>query len=174
MLVGAIGTNVQDRSRGNFGSGFHVRSVDKLATVRILFDADFGTLLRVDGKDNLEESGCLYNEAFITLDAQVYGPGEFNAIKLGPITVPKTPEEKTKALQSDLKLLGYYKGKIDGALGAETLDAIDRFKTDKQIAQKTPLENITGLIALDAASRTVDEMKRLFDEGSAAKPPLRR
>jgi len=90
------------------------------------------------------------------------------------LTVPKTPEEKTKALQRDLKLLGYYKGNIDGALGAETLAAIERFKTDKQIARKTPLENITGLIALDAASRSVDEMKRLFDDGSAAKPPMRR
>jgi len=87
LLVGAIGTNVQDRLQGNFGSGFYIRSVDRLATVRILFDPDFGTLLRVDGKDNLEKAGCLYNEAFITLDAQVYGPGEFNEIKLGPITV---------------------------------------------------------------------------------------
>jgi putative peptidoglycan binding protein len=173
-LVGAIGLNIQDRMQGHFGSGFYVISVDKLATVRVLFDPNFGTLLRVDGVDNLTESGCLYNEAFITLDAQVYGAGEFNQIKLGPIKVPKTPEEKTKALQKDLKLLGYYKGDIDGTLGAEILAAIERFKTDNQIARDTPLENIEGLIGLRAASRSLDELDRLYKEGSAPKPPLRR
>jgi hypothetical protein len=182
-LVGAIGLNIQDRMQGHFGSGFYVISVDKSATVRVLFDPNFGTLLRVDGVDNLTESGCLYNEAFITLDAQVYGAGEFNQIKLGPIfnqiklgpiKVPKTPEEKTKALQKDLKLLGYYKGDIDGTLGAETLAAIERFKTDNQIARDTPLENIEGLIGLRAASRSLDELDRLYKEGSAPKPPLTR
>jgi hypothetical protein len=78
------------------GSGFYILSVDKLAQVRPLIDLDFGTLLRVERKDNLEESGCIYNEAYIILDAQVYGPGEFNRMKYGAVDLPKTEEERQK------------------------------------------------------------------------------
>jgi len=99
LLVGAIGTSVQERMLGFKGSGFYVLSVDKLAQVRPLIDQDFGTLLRVEGKDNLKETGCIYNEAYITLDAQVYGPGEYNQVKYGPVKLPTTEEEKTKELQ---------------------------------------------------------------------------
>lgn len=76
LLVGAIGTTVNERMIGFKGSGFYVLSVDDRAQVRTMLDRDYGSLLRVDGKDNLEESGCLYNEAYITLDAQVLDSGE--------------------------------------------------------------------------------------------------
>src|SRR5262245_11655572 len=174
LLVGAIGTNVQDRLRGHFGTGFYVRSVDSMATIRFVFDSDFGSLVLVDAKDRLEKSGCLYNEAIITLDAQAYGPGEVKLIKMGPMAGRKTPEEKTKALQKDLKLLGYYKGDIDGQLGADTLGAIEKFKIAKEIPGERRLEDIEGLIALEALSKNVDELERLYNEGASPKPPLRR
>ena len=85
LLVGAIGTTVNERMMGFMGSGFYVLSVDERARVRTMLDRDYGSLLQVNGKDNLEESGCVYNEAYITLDAQILGPGEFNKLKLGLI-----------------------------------------------------------------------------------------
>ena len=174
LLVGAIGTSVQARMLGFGGSGFYVLSVDKQATVRTLFDAEFGILMRIDGKDNLKESGCIYNEAYITLDAQVYGPGEFNRIKLGPVKLPTTEEDKTMALQKDLKLLGFYSGNINGVLGPDTIGAIANYKKAKGLAENTSIEDVRQLAAMDAAFKSLDEMKRLYEEGTAPKPPLRK
>ncbi|MNC48451.1 hypothetical protein D3C75_975650 [compost metagenome] len=70
---------------GFMGSGFYVLSVDERSMVRTMLDRYYGTLLQVNGKDNLEESGCVYNEAYITLDAQILGPGEFNKLRFGLI-----------------------------------------------------------------------------------------
>lgn len=81
LLVGALGTSVRDRMQGVSGSGFYVVSVDRMARVRFLLDQDLGAVLRIDGTDNLNKTGCLYNEAYITLDAQVYSPGESNMIR---------------------------------------------------------------------------------------------
>ena len=58
-------------------------SVDERAKVRTFIDRKLGLLLRVDGKDNVEKSGCIYNEVFITLDARVLAPGEFNKLTMG-------------------------------------------------------------------------------------------
>lgn len=174
LLAGSIGTSVQERMQGVHGSGFYVLSVDKVAQVRILIDDEFGTLLRIEGKDNLEESGCIYNEAYITMDAQVYGPGEFNEIKLGPIKQPKTEEEKTKALQTYLKTLGYYTGDIDGVLGSKTIAAIEQYKKIKGLPKGTTMEEVRGLIAADAALIYLDEMKEIYEKNTVPKPPLRK
>ncbi len=39
--------------------------------------------------------------------------------------------ELTKSIQSELKTLGYYSGKVDGMTGPMTRDAIKRFQTDR-------------------------------------------
>lgn len=174
LLVGSIGTSVQERMQGARGSGFYVLSVDKVAEVRILIDDEFGTLLRIDGKDNGKESGCIYNEAYITLDAQVYGPGELNEIRLGPIKLPKTEEEKTKTLQSDLTMLGYYSGDINGVLGSKTIAAIEQYKKIKGIPKKTAMEDVRGLIAADVALKYLDTMKDEYEKDTVPKPPLRK
>ena len=81
---------------------------------------------------------------------------------------------KLKALQNDLKLLGYYKGDIDGMLSAETLAAIERYKKQNKIPQETEIERVGGVIAAEAAMKSLDNLKQLFEEGSAPKPPLRK
>jgi hypothetical protein len=174
LLVGSIGTSVQERIHGVRGSGFYVLSVDKVAQVRTLIDDEFGTLLLIEGKDNLKESGCIYNKAYITLDAQVYDPGEFNEIKLGPIKLPKTEEEKTKALQDDLRMLGYYAGDIDGVLGSRTITAIEQYKKTKGLPKETAMENVRGLIAADVALKYLDKMKEEYEKDTVPKPPLRK
>jgi hypothetical protein len=73
LLAGVIGTTVDQRMAGIMGSGFYVLSVGERAQVRVLLDQDFGSILRIDGKDNLVESGCIYNEVYVTLDAHVLG-----------------------------------------------------------------------------------------------------
>ena len=83
LLSGAIGTTIDERTTGMLGSGFYVLSVDERAKVRTFIDRKLGLLLRVDGKDNVEKSGCIYNEVFITLDARVLDPGEFNKLTMG-------------------------------------------------------------------------------------------
>jgi len=176
LLVGAIGTTVGARMRGFRGSGFYILSVDPQAKVRTIIDEDFGTLIRVDGKDNLKESGCFYNEAYITLDAQVYGPGEFKEVKYGPVKskLPKTEKEKTKALQKDLKMLGYYAGKIDGVLGPQTITAIERYKSVEGLPKETTIENVSELVTLNALQKSLDNLKRLHEELVLPKPPLRK
>ena len=48
------------------------------------------------------------------------------------------------AIQKQLKNLGYYKGKIDGALGAKTTKALNRFEVKKKI-KKSPVNSINNL-----------------------------
>jgi hypothetical protein len=94
LLAGAIGTTDNQRMYGFLGSGFYILSVDDRAQVRVLFDPNFGQLLRIEGKDNIEESGCIYNEAYITLDARVLSTGELNHIRFGRIKLPKQRNKK--------------------------------------------------------------------------------
>ena len=96
LLVGAIGTTVQERISGFLGSGFYVLSVDESAVVRVLLDEKFGTLVRIDSKDELKESGCDYDQAYITLDAQVLSNGELTEAEYSPVKPPQTVEEKIK------------------------------------------------------------------------------
>ena len=74
LLAGAIGVKPEARILGLMGSGFYVLSTDPSATVRIITDEQLGLLLQIDGKDNLSETGRLYNEAYITVFAQVLVP----------------------------------------------------------------------------------------------------
>lgn len=174
LLVGAIGTTINQRMIGFMGSGFYVLSVDERAQVRTILEQDFGSLLRIDGKDNLEESGCIYNEAYITLDAQVLGPGEFNQIKYGHIKAPETQEEKIRALQEGLAILGYNPGKVDGVLGPQTLAAMDEYKRDKGLPSAASVEDIRQLVAMDTALKLLDKMQDLYEESAVPKPPLRK
>ena len=174
LLVGAIGTTTESRMQGFRGSGFHILSVDPMAKVRTFIDEEFGTLIRVEGRDNLEESGCLYNKAFITLDAQVYGSGEFNEVKYGPVKLPTTEYEKTKALQKDLKMLGYYTGRIDGALGPQTLAAIEMYKRSKGMPKETTIEGVRKIMTVDTLLKSLDSQKRALEEFSSPVPPLKK
>jgi len=174
ILVGAIGTTIESRMQGSRGSGFYILSVDPMAKVRTLIDQDLGTIIRVDGRDNFKESGCYYNEAYITLDAQLYGPGEFTEVKYGPVKLPTTEEEKTKALQKDLKTLGYYTGKIDGVLGPQTLAAIEIYKRSKGLPKETTIEGVRNILIGDVLLKSLDKLKRLNEELSSPKPPLRK
>lgn len=174
QLVGAIGPTALQKMQGFLGSGFYILAVDDLARVRPYVYSDFGILIRVEGKDNLEKSGCIYNEAYITLDAQVYSSGELNEAIYGPINLklPKTKQEKTKVLQEDLKILGFHTGEINGALDSETITAIDRYKKSKGLPQKTPINELIELIEMDTALKLLDKLKGFYEKGAMPKPPL--
>lgn len=174
LLAGAIGTTVDQRMFGMMGSGFYVLSVDERAQVRVLLDHDFGSLLRIDGKDNLEESGCIYNEVYVTLDARVLGPGEFNQVKYGRVKLPETQEEKIRALQEGLAILGYNPGKVDGVLGPQTLAAMEKYKRDKGLSSTASVEDIRQLVSMGAALKLLDKMRDLYEESAAPKPTLRK
>ena len=53
-------------------------------------------------------------------------------------------KENVAAIQKQLKDLGYYKGKIDGALGANTTKALNLFEVKKKI-KKSPSNSINNL-----------------------------
>ena len=55
----------------------------------------------------------------------------------------------TVALQTELQLAGYYKGKVDGIYGPETVDAVKELQTDSELPATGFVDRATGL-ALDA------------------------
>ena len=69
-------------------------------------------------------------------------------ISITPVCIDMDSESLTKgnvaAIQKQLKNLGYYKGKIDGALGAKTTKALNRFEVKKKI-KKSPVNSINNL-----------------------------
>jgi len=174
LLAGAKGTELQERVKGFHGSGFYILAVDNSMRIRTLFDKDFGTFLLIEGNDNLLESGCIYNQAYLTLDSQVFDYAEFYNAKYGPIKLPKTEKEKTMALQQNLQLLGYYDGNIDGIVGPKTLLAIERYKGKKGISKDEPIESVRDTIAMDASLYALDELKRTYEKETSSKPPLKK
>jgi hypothetical protein len=107
----------------------------------------------------LTESGCLYNEAYVTLDAQVLNPGEFNQVKYGRVKLPETQEEKIRALQEGLAVLGYNSGKVDGVLSHQTLAAMEKYKRDKGLSSTASVEDIRQLVSMDAALKLLEKMR---------------
>jgi hypothetical protein len=63
---------------GILGSGFWIRAVAPEDNLRVFLHETLGLLVKVDAKSNLQDTGCIHNEAYITLDARVLDPGEFN------------------------------------------------------------------------------------------------
>lgn len=55
-------------------------------------------------------------------------------------------------LQRELQELGYYNGPIDGGFGAETLAAVERFQSDKQLF----VDGVVGQSTWDALSEELD------------------
>ena len=60
----------------------------------------------------------------------------------------------TVALQTQLQLAGYYKGKVDGIYGPDTVDAVKALQTDSDLPETGFVDRATGL-ALDAKVQTV-------------------
>ena len=60
----------------------------------------------------------------------------------------------TVALQTQLQLAGYYKGKVDGIYGPETVDAVKKLQTDSDLPATGFVDRATAL-ALDAKVQAI-------------------
>ncbi|KAA3597448.1 MAG: YHYH domain-containing protein [Calditrichaeota bacterium] len=58
-------------------------------------------------------------------------------------------------LQASLKLLGFYKGKIDGIWGEETIKAIKKFQKDKEVVINGEFDTTTKLLLLESLKSVV-------------------
>lgn len=152
-LVGAIGPSPQARVMGFAGSGLYVDSVDSKHTVRILLVEELGLTFRVDHKDNLSPQGCIYNEAYISLGAQVLSSGDLNMLraKLAP---PQSPQDRIRTLQDALIGLGYMQGPATGTLDQRTKSAMAAYRKAKGISADVPEELVTLQILIDAMEET--------------------
>ena len=170
LLVGAVGRRREERMFGSLGSGFYILSIDPSVRVRVFVDKDFGLLVKVEGKDNLEEKGCIDNEANITLDAQVLGPEELKEIKIGILPPLENKKDQIREVQKNLSLLGYRPGQADGMLGHQTKIAIEAYKRDKHLRKDLTDEDIYTIIAQDTYLKILDELKRLTGSIEKLKP----
>ena len=155
LLVGAIGTSPESRAMGIRGSGFHVLSVDPMMTVRVLVDSGSDLVLRLDGTDNLLSSGCLYNEALITLDARVLGPGE----RVRDSGTATTERDSIKSAQTYLRQLGYDPGPIDGNMGVRTRAALENFRRERNIPSGTSEDLLLTKVLLEALEAAYKKLK---------------
>ena len=114
------------------------------------------------------ETGCLYSEATITLDAQVSSRWTLVRPKYGPVEpkIPLTEKQETEFLQENLKVLGYYAGEIDGVLGPQTKAAIERYKQVKGL----PKQGISSISM--SASQSLKSAMMLVSGGPRLFPTL--
>jgi hypothetical protein len=79
-------------------------------------------------------------------------------------------------LQEGLATLGYgYNvGKVDGALGPQTLAAMEKYKRDKGLSSTASVGDIRQLVSMDTALNLLDKMQDLYEESAAPKPTLRK
>jgi hypothetical protein len=63
---------------------------------------------------------------------------------------------------------------MDGKLGPQTITAIEGYKRLRGLPKGTAIEDARQSAAMDAALKRLDEIKRLYEEGTEPKPPLRK
>lgn len=171
-LVGALGVQPAERVRGVWGSGFYVDSVDANHTIRVLADDEFGLMLRVDSRDNLQATGCIYNEAYITLNAQVMGSGDLNTVKY-KLDRPLSEPDRIKAVQEALVQLGYMSGSPDGVIGPSTRAALQRYRTAKNIPASATDKDVNRLLLLDAMLEATKKLQSEYERVGPTPPDKR-
>lgn len=168
LLAGAIGMDPTALMAGTLGSGFWILSVDPEVTVRVLIHEKLGMLVRVDAKSNLQDTGCLYNEAFITLEARVLSPGEINILASPPPAATKNPSEQAKIriknAQEALIVLGYKLGPPDGVLGPATRAAMKVYRQDKGIRADITDERLFELLSLEAIMQSLERATKEVEQ----------
>ena len=168
LLVGAIGIDTPGRMAGILGSGFWIRAVDPADNLRVFLHETLGLLVKVDAKSNLQDTGCIHNEAYITLDARVLDPGEFNRLTSPPPEAPKSPAEQAKqqikTVQEALLRLGYKLGPPDGVLGPATRAALTNYKRDKGLRADMPDEKLFGLLALEGIMQSLEGATKTLEQ----------
>ena len=164
LLINALRRINTEKMQGFHGSGFKVLSIGPDVRVRIFTGDDFGLIVRVQGKNNLEENGCIYNEAYITLDSDVLSPGELNNVMYGPIPQSENFKEQIKYIQRNLAILGHDPKLIDGIFGPRTRAAFEAYKQEKHIPPDLPDEAIFNLIAIDAFFKRSVELEKMDKE----------
>jgi len=160
LLINVLRKINTEKIQSFHGSGFKVFSIGPDVRVRIFTVDDFGLIVRVQDKNNLEENGCIYNEAYITLDSDVLSPRELNNVMYGPSLQSEKLKEQIKYIQRNLAILGHDPGLIDGIFGPRTGAAFEAYKREKHIMPNLPDETIFNVIAIDAFFKRSVELEK--------------
>jgi hypothetical protein len=160
LLVGAIGTDIKTRFLGKLESGFRILSIDADAEVKVFYNEHLGTTLQVISKHHLEETGCIDNRAYISLNGDVLSPFElFELIYTSP-----SREEKLRLVQQYLKSIGLYKGNVDGVFGRKTKFAIDDFLKSQGLPPNTLFEDIYKRCVIPFTLKDFDELIEIIEK----------
>ena len=160
-LVSAITRGTTEEISGFSGGGFDILSVGPEVRVIIFADDNLGLLVKVEDKDKTGEGGCIFNEAYITLDSQVLSPSELNKIEYSLSHPPEGRDRRIMGVQKNLLVLGYRPGKADGILGPRTKDALEAYKRDKDLQTDLSDEAIYTLLATDALSKRAIRLEKV-------------
>jgi Putative peptidoglycan binding domain len=161
LLGGAIGTDYASRLQGVFGSGFHIESLDHGHIVRSFLHPKVGFLLQIAATDRLSASGCGYNEAYITLNAQVLGAGDLNRITYG-LDRPVSEQDRIRLMQQALVQLGYVRVHPDGVMGQRTRQALQQYRERNKLPSSASDDDVIGLVLLDGMRRSIDRLEEGF------------
>ena len=71
-------------------------------------------------------------------------------------------------------MLGYYTGRVDGALGPQTLAAIEMYKRSKGMPKETTIEGVRKIMTVDTLLKSLDSQYRALEEFSSPVPPLKK
>jgi len=172
LLAGALGMDVESRIQGISGSGFHILSVDDHTVLRVFLQRKFGLLVRADAANLTEPTGCLYNTAYITLDAQVLSPGEMNTIVYDLDGAQEDTKDPDLELEEGLVALGFDPGPVDGVIDGNTQRSLDQYRRKKGLGAGLTLQQIRGLVSMDLAIKQLEELEKAFKDRAKPKPPF--
>ena len=173
LLVGAIRRNMAEKAQAFFEGGFRILSIGQDVRVRMFVGGQFGFLVKVEGKEIPEDEGCYYNDAYITLDSRVLGPGGLVKFQYGTTYQTIGEKERIRYIQKNLSLLGFDPGKIDGVSGPRTLAAYEAFKRKRQIQDGASDESAFNLLAGDAILKNLIELEKVGEGKWEPKAPSR-
>jgi peptidoglycan hydrolase-like protein with peptidoglycan-binding domain len=129
-----------------------------------MFNENLGLMLRIDAKNATTPEGCVYDEAHITLDAQVLTSGDMNRVEYPQLNAKMNARERIRTLQQALTLLGYDPGPEDGVEGAKVRAAIVAYRRDRQLKPDISDENVRQIILLDALGKSLGKMNDAYDQ----------
>jgi hypothetical protein len=158
VLAGAIGLDPASRAYGLLGGGFSVLALDPGMTARPMFHDKLGMVLRLDSKNETTEEGCDYDQAYITLDAQVLDNADLTEVEHPELSTSPTPAERVQSLQKALRLLGYDPGPEDGKEGPKLTAALAAYRRNKKLDARASEDDVRRLVLLEAAVKSMDQL----------------
>ena len=164
LRVGSKKGQSDDKQRFTM-DGIKIVSVSPELRVRIFTGSHFGLIVRIERKSNSTETGCMYDEAYLSLKSEILGPEDLNRMMYGSVPPSENIREQTKHLQGNLTRLGFNLGKIDGIPGPMTIAAFEKYKQERQFQPTLLYEEINKILSIEAFFKGAVELEEMEDGG---------